>query len=409
MFKIKSKKGTLLGLSLVIATLPFEMIFSSIAIMLYMVLLLVYSNLKDWLIDLKKNRLLLLSSAYIFLVILNLLCRPHVADGLSKLETQISLLLFPILLSISKFNLFSIKKIKDVFVISMVCFCLFSLLMLVTNYFLHFDQRNNYNFVQRYMYHFHFPYDALYINFALVLVLFGQYKSIYKKALTSLFLVVQVFFGARIGILSFLLIILIYLIANYKNIFVFKNVIYAMVMVLIFLVLVNTSSYVNDKYLDTLEKIGVFLPVKTSEIGEKYHDLSKREFLWKKSVALIQEQPIFGHGIVAAEQLLNRQYELAGRTELKNYNSHNQYLTTTLQYGIIGLLVLLLILTYCIIMGFLTRNIQFILFMTLILIAFLTESMLVRQKGVMFFAVFTSVFLLETILKRKKNIKEELI
>ena len=76
-----------------------------------------------------------------------------------------------------------------------------------------------------------------------------------------------------------------------------------------------------------------------------------------------------------------------------NLNAHNQYLEVFLGTGLIGLLIFISILTYMIYLFKLKRNLLFGLYISIILIFFLFESILNRIAGVTFFSLFTFLLL----------------
>lgn len=70
------------------------------------------------------------------------------------------------------------------------------------------------------------------------------------------------------------------------------------------------------------------------------------------------------------------------------YNFHNQYLQTFAEIGILGLLLLSYLLCYAFIFSMRNKDYLCILFLFIVAVSFLTESMLERQAGVSFFAFF---------------------
>jgi O-antigen ligase len=129
--------------------------------------------------------------------------------------------------------------------------------------------------------------------------------------------------------------------------------------------------------------------------ADRFNGLAVRGTLWKASWKLIRERPIIGYGHYAAQKALEVEYQKAGLKEAvkERFNSHNQYLYTWCNYGIIGLL---LVTGYLVL--FLTRAVRekhmlAIIFGSIFLIANLTECMLQVQKGIVFYMLFSSLFL----------------
>ncbi len=78
----------------------------------------------------------------------------------------------------------------------------------------------------------------------------------------------------------------------------------------------------------------------------------------------------------------------------QRYHSHNQYLQTLVQYGIIGLLVLLGALFWPMIKVLRKSDYLGFLWLLLFSISAVTESVFTRQWGILSFAFFTSLLLL---------------
>jgi O-antigen ligase len=76
-----------------------------------------------------------------------------------------------------------------------------------------------------------------------------------------------------------------------------------------------------------------------------------------------------------------------------NLNAHNQYLEVLLGTGLIGLLIFVSILSFIIYLVFLKRSLLFGLFILIIMMFFLFESILNRIAGVTFFSLFSFLLL----------------
>lgn len=133
--------------------------------------------------------------------------------------------------------------------------------------------------------------------------------------------------------------------------------------------------------------------LKLNENISSYSGASFRTKIWKNSYVVFQESPLFGHGIYLSQQKLIHQYKKTNfrRGYISNLNSHNQYLQTLLDTGLIGLLLMLLMLVYPVKD---IRNIQLphLLFIIIILISLIPESFFLRQYGVLFYSFFSCIF-----------------
>ena len=128
---------------------------------------------------------------------------------------------------------------------------------------------------------------------------------------------------------------------------------------------------------------------------------SVRMEIWEVTWNLIKENPLgVGTGDVKAE--LKQIYLEKGMQKAyeNEYNPHNQYLQTTLAVGWIGLLSLMLLLVTPLVYAFKNKDSLLFVFMILVLLNLLVESMFETQAGVIFIA-FTISFLLCTSSKIK--------
>ena len=88
-------------------------------------------------------------------------------------------------------------------------------------------------------------------------------------------------------------------------------------------------------------------------MSEKSLETEPRLFLWESAIPVIKEKPIFGHGISNAQELFDiartkyetEDYRLTWLNS-KHLDCHNQYLQTTMEFGIFGLLILLFLYIY---------------------------------------------------------------
>jgi O-antigen ligase len=112
--------------------------------------------------------------------------------------------------------------------------------------------------------------------------------------------------------------------------------------------------------------------------------------IWKCAWDAVKETPFYGNGTGDAEEKLSESYArnkfLLGGAQ--NFNAHNQYIESYLLHGAIGLFVLLIVHLVPLLHSFRARNWLMIMFITVMLMGYLTEAILSVQKGVVFFSFF---------------------
>ena len=111
---------------------------------------------------------------------------------------------------------------------------------------------------------------------------------------------------------------------------------------------------------------------------------------WECALDAIGKQPLLGHGLGDGHIELMKAYRengfVVGYT--KEYNCHNQYLETTLQTGLIGLLIMLGILLYMLYVAYQHKSLLLFVLVGFVSVSMLTESLLERQWGIGFFTSF---------------------
>lgn len=122
--------------------------------------------------------------------------------------------------------------------------------------------------------------------------------------------------------------------------------------------------------------------------------LMRLEF-WKAAKYIIARNPWFGVGTGDAQRAFNKAYSRTSSKLVHEWRlrSHNQFLAITVSFGIIGLLIFLISLTYPVIALKSKLHSLYYLFFAIALISFITEDTLETQAGLSFFAFFNTLFL----------------
>ncbi|RMA65980.1 O-antigen ligase family protein [Ulvibacter antarcticus] len=385
------------------AVLPFVDVLSPIVLGIALVLALFFKSQKGFLKRLAGNRKFYLLFFYFLLATVSLSYSQDFPESFKKLSRLIAFILVPLLFLLVNPSNELIEKAKKVFLYALIAFCAFSLLKLGYNYIVNFDNRNWYNFLQDSMYHKYMPEDAMYLNTGLVFLLFGNYSKNFKLFIGILFLSVIVLFAVRLGLFVYVLIIAVYFISNIKTLFNLRSVVTLIGIVLFSIVLINQSRYANDKFYDTLQKIGFNTGDQVSEIGAKYHKIGLREKIWTSSIDLIKERPILGRGAGVEKKPLAIINKRKGYDIPPTYNSHNQFLSVIIQYGVFGITWLLIVFILLFRTTIKNKNLPRILIVVVMFISMITESYLELQQGLFYFCVITSLLIWNPVLSKSTN------
>lgn len=192
------------------------------------------------------------------------------------------------------------------------------------------------------------------------------------------------FISSRAGILAGLLMILFYAgikIITHKN----SRLIWiiAIISLLSLLPLIRNNDRVNNFLKGFSEKDGI---ITLSEQDE-------RIIIWKSAINLIAQNPLLGVGIGDVRSELTEEYIRAGEEKLgkEKLNAHNQFLEIFLEDGAIGIALFLFIMGFMIFIAIRERNLLFGLFILMMIVFFMFETVLYRLAGVAFFSLFSFI------------------
>ena len=125
------------------------------------------------------------------------------------------------------------------------------------------------------------------------------------------------------------------------------------------------------------------------------NSFAQRLEYWKVSKEIVKEKPWFGYGTGDVADVFEKHYQLHGTNLEAKYQlrSHNQYLSTAIAVGIVGLAFFLFCLLFPIGIGFKQRNYFYLICLCISILSFFSEDTLETQDGVFFFTFLTNFFL----------------
>lgn len=398
------KKIQFLLLLFVVASLPFFTVLNSELIILFalVTILIFYKHGVKFRID--QNFFTAIVFASLFLIYLIVIAFQQNFDFLFILEKKFSLALFPIFfwlggttLSRSQYN-----QILMTFALSTFIAALIPFWGRLDLYWENSIWRNNAEIIWRLT--IHRPYFGLYalMSAAICFYLIFSFQS---KALKFIFVLVAVYFlyfslliFTKMAIIASIISILVCLICyllfekkykSLKMLTAFGVVSFALVL------------YYNN----TLNAI-FFKAITFKSFESGYNELffssfNTRYTIWSCCWDLIKEKSIlFGAGIDnqgALDVCNNSNWIKFGNRpneflEKVSFNAHNDYLQYWLDTGMIGFLCIIIVFVLSIRKALTIKNYLYLFFVVLFLICGFTESLLMRQKGIVFFAFFNSMF-----------------
>jgi O-antigen ligase len=136
-----------------------------------------------------------------------------------------------------------------------------------------------------------------------------------------------------------------------------------------------------------------FTPEFREQPGDVVASMPARLAIWSSAWKTIEQNRVIGYGPAGGQKALAEVYEQQNFTwGIKEaLNPHNQFLSTYMDLGLIGFCVLFGGLVYSLILSIRMKDRFATCFIILIFFFFCFESVLVRQKGIVFFSFFYSV------------------
>ncbi|MBL4655627.1 MAG: O-antigen ligase family protein [Bacteroidia bacterium] len=161
------------------------------------------------------------------------------------------------------------------------------------------------------------------------------------------------------------------------------------------------SGVTNYKYLDSnslkyrLDQTVWSIHGYLSGANPEGQSVPQRIEFWKAAIGLIKSNTWFGVGTGDTKDSFKEYYRTTNSmlNEKWWYKSHNQFLTTTVALGVLGLFIFLLSLIYPFFTEPNTRQRLYLVFFIIAILSMIPEDGLEVQAGVMFFAYFNSLFL----------------
>jgi O-antigen ligase len=238
-------------------------------------------------------------------------------------------------------------------------------------------------------------YISLYYNFSLLVALSTPFIRItaYRVVIAVYLLVLIILLGSHVGLVSSSLIFLFWLTGRLQNI----KLIGAVMVILVVIAIVTATS--NDN-LKTWVIRGFDFNY-TEDFSKVAKSQSNKVDIWNAALKKIEEAPTLGFGPGDGQKALEQSFLASGlKNEFKDaLNAHNEFLSTSLEIGMCGLAVMIIMLVVPLVHAVRAKNLTGIGFLLIIILFFSIESVLTRQKGIVFFSFFYSL-LFHTTMKR---------
>jgi len=373
--------------------LPFDRFYSSIILVSFLVHTLIFTN-KNSLLRVKKDTLILQSVFIVSLV--SVIYSPSASAGLNSISNQLALLLFPLLLTTTSLDL---TKYRSQLLQGLTLSCTITVLYLYFDAFhvlLYYHKPLKDIFSWTFVNHnFSLPINmhATYLSMLLVLcIIFSLHqlfypqtkiKRIYFISCSLILLAGLIQLSSKSAFITLLLIVIVgfpwFLVSK------IKRHQYLFISLLASVLLINfilSFQIFRVRYIETLKND----LSENNEVVEKYGRADR----WNAAWDLIKQSPVIGTGTGSEIPLLRDIYferKMYG-SYLLSLNAHNQYLSFTINSGIVGLAIYLATMVWGYWQSIKKKDLMLLGFLTLIIVVSFSEDLLDVNKGIFIYAFF---------------------
>lgn len=326
--------------------------------------------------------------AFYALMLLTLLWSVNVSAGLEKLQTQLSLLVFPLVFAVSNISIEEVKRIAVFFVYGCFLASLVSLCLFITGN----QEKNLHDVFSRFL---HPSYFAVYIIMACVFLMCYREKNHSKILFVFLltwFVMVVLALGSRLG---YLVLGILFLAWGLKLVLEQKKYRMAVLVLLLlaggYYLAYRVSTYNQQRAAETFHALSHLNELKPGD-GES---ASVRLQIWQTCIELAAQKPLFGHGTGSSQTILDSAYQQKKLHVplVLHLNAHNQYLQVLISYGYTGLLLFVFMLGWPLWVAYRKRMIVYTFFSLATLMFFVTESVFETEAGTMYYGFFNALLM----------------
>jgi len=355
----------------------------------------------------KENRLilpLLLFTGLFVLYCIGLLYSDNMTYGINDIVLKLPFLAMPLILFTSKLTYWTSKRIK-IFFNTFITGCLIAVgYNIYSSYIIYSKDLNVANFFYTYGSFLHHPsYASMMYTLAIAVMI---YFLLHRKTtiIEKIFylLCFPVFIGdifllsskTAFFVLAFLFVVLFFYILFQKRIKKI-NLLYIFLIILIGGTLYSYLPKNFNRFLSQMERINHLTDFKKDT----------RYTIWTNALEVAKNNLPWGTGTGDSKASLKLNYakNLHFDYYLEEFNCHNQYLQLLVTLGFLGFFTFIAGQIYSIWIAHKKNYFLYVVFTLIISVNFLTESMLERQVGVAFFAIFNALLCMFAFAEPKKE------
>ena len=238
----------------------------------------------------------------------------------------------------------------------------------------------------------HPSYLSMYVLLSALISLnsfFDSERPLFKRyiwfAAAIFFTLVIYLLSSRAGVLAAFIVLSLYFIFKF-----YRKVSKGVIVVVLIVAGLGSATMLktNERFKYSLEELS------QSGINEAFSN-DTRFLIWKSAFGVIKSNFLLGVGTGDASEELKKEFLNRGYVDgyYDNLNAHNQFIEVLLENGIIGLIIFLAIIGYLGYSAIYERNLLLGLFLLMMVIFFMFETVLNRLAGITFFPLFAFLLL----------------
>jgi O-antigen ligase len=390
---------------------PLSTKLGNIALAIFMAILLFFFKNKP------KNGITIIwfSTIYLFaLLLLGLFFSDNISDTINLFGRYATYLLIPfLLLFLDKDQLVYLKKRS---LLGLIVGVTIASLVLLTNNFIKYYSIRPLFTIDKDLFNYYHTYHCFteilkiyptYFGLYAILSLIGSLEFILTnmlkrdKILIGLTIPIQLmtilFLNARIITIIVLMLVVYYSFVLLKKVYFRSKFFFLISIIGMFLLSILLFSSVRKTYMYSRfsqELVWDLTPNINTSYNGKYK-ADSRIARWESAFSAIKERPTFGYGSAMEKEVLHERFQENGLNfaATNYYDSHNQYLSITIEFGLIGLSLFLFYLFSNFYFSFQNKDKVSLFFFTSLILVGLFENLFKNNAGIIFVAFFSNVFL----------------
>jgi len=386
------------SLLLIAFTMPMQKLVCSFGILMLFIAWIAKGGFSEKIKRISSSPSLMLFLLFYFLHIAGMIYTENSKEGLFILQKKLPLFFLPLIIGTSTISQKQLDVVYKFFVAACAIAAMICLSYGLYKYFAFNDTTYLYFEDLTYLIDFHFVYFSMYLAFCIFILTYFIYRDREKIStsrkrlgfsLIAFFFSFMILSTARTPLVAMIAILLLtVLILFFKKGKMIQGALIISILLAGVVFSLNQFSFLKERFTKIIESDWSAPPN-----DENANGLTLRIAKWKCTLEGIREHPWIGKGTGDTQDFLQACYikdDFWGYHYY--YNSHNQFLQVCLALGVVGLLVFLLSFSVPFINFIKRKNILAFSFILLCLACFLTESILERQNGIVFYSFFLSLF-----------------